>query len=331
MTARWFAVVTSAVIAGAGLVATAPAASAADDYDVTVTLSPSPHVDDNIVVSGKVTEKGSTNGVSGAAVTVTRTDPSVTGAALPLTTTGSDGSYTVTDPMPAVRGTVTYAVHAAMATLSGDGSASTYVHRIPTTLTIEPGRTIKLFGRSVRVTAHLGTTFTNRAVTITARRYDGITRTISSGDVDATTGNRSATYIMRMRTRFTARFAGDDKYAPAAAYAVVRARAVLTERLRGYYASANGYRIYHPGDSPELDARLWPHLHRVCLYFRAQYHSGGRWHNASLSPCVRTDAEARAAALLNNALSLPYRLRTEWRGNVYALANHGPWLRLRFH
>ena len=332
MTARLFAVLTSSIVAATGMVVAAPSASAAGDYDVTVTLSPSsPHVDDNIVVSGVVTEAGTSNAVSGASVTIMRTDPSVSAAALPPTVTGSDGTYSVTDQMPAVRGTVTYAVQAAMATFSGDGSASTYVHRIPTSLTIAAGRSIKLYGHGVKLTAHLGTTFTNRAVTITARPYDGDPRVIASGDVDATSGDKSATYTMRRRTRFTARFSGDDKYAPAAVYVVVRARAVLTERLRGYYASSNGYRIYHPGDSPELDARLWPHLHRVCLYFRAQYRSGGKWHNASLSPCVRTDGEARAAALLNNALSLPYRLRAEWRGNVLALANHGPWMHLRFH
>jgi hypothetical protein len=329
--ARLLGVLTCGVFAATGIVAAAPSAAAAGELEVTVHLSPSPHVDDKLVVSGVVQDAGTHEPVQGAAITIMRTDPNGTQPAfMPVMPTGTDGAYSATDEQPAVRGTVSYAVHSTTGTASGDGSASTYVNRLATSLHIAASRSIVVTGRQVRLTAHLGPTWTNRAVTIYALPYDRVRKAITTGDVDPTSGDRSATYRMSRRTRFTARFAGDDKYAPAAVYVIVRARAVLNERLRGSYATSGAYHLYRAGRSPELDARLWPNQYHVCLYFRAQYYSNRAWHYASLSPCVRTAADGRAAALLNNALQLPYRLRAEWRGNTVALANHGPWLHLRF-
>jgi hypothetical protein len=224
---------------------------------------------------------------------------------------------------------VTYAVHATTGATSGDGSASTFVKRLPANLTISASRKLVATGHRVRVTAHLGSMTTNRRVTIYARPYDRDRQTIGSGVVDAS-GDLSATYLVSRRTRFIAAVGGDQTYRPATVSVVVRARAIIREKLRGYYATSGAYRVYHRGDSPELDARLWPNQVHVCLFFRAQYHSGGKWHNASLSPCVRTDVDGRAAALLHNARALPYRLRAEWHGSIVSVAHHGPWLRLRF-
>jgi len=329
--ARLLGVLSAAAFVATG-VAVAPAAVAAGSYTVRVDLPANPHVDDKLVVSGRVVD-ASQMPVADAAITMTRTDS--TGADQPVamampTTTGADGSYSVTDEQPAVWGKVTYAVHAMTLTESGDGSGSVFVHRLPTALSIKASRSIVTFRHSVRVTAHLGTASqTIHPVTIYALPYGGVKKEIASGTVDAN-GNESATRTVYRRTRFIAHIDGDDKYAPANAYVSVRARAVVGERLRGYYATSGAYRIYHPGRTPELDARLWPNQYHVCLYFRAQYYSNRAWHYASLSPCVRTAADGRAAALLNNALRLPYRLRAEWRGNTVAAANHGRWLHLRF-
>lgn len=323
MIARWLTALACALTVSAGMVAAAPAALAAETIDVSVAPDP-PHVDESVVITATVT------GGTPASLQVTRTDRDGQRTPFMATPTGTPGVYAGNDPLPAVQGTITYDVTDPADSTSTPGHASVHVQGLPTSLSIKASRSIVLFRHSVGLTAHLGTTFTNRSVSIYARPYDGVRTRIATGDVNATSGNLSATYTMHRRTRFIAEFAGDDKYAPASVYVIVRARAVLTERLRGYYSTSGAYRLYHPGDNPELDARLWPHQHRVCLYFRAQYRSGGSWHNASLSPCVRTDSEARAAAVLHNALSLPYRLRAEWRGNALAVANHGPWQHLRF-
>jgi hypothetical protein len=320
--ARCWAALTCAALVAVGVVAGAPSALAAESIAVSIAPS-SPHVRDMLVVTATV---------SGASMlppslTVTRMDRSGT-SMFTATPTGTAGDYSGNDPMPAVWGTLTYTVDDP--TSGSQGHASTYVNRLPTNLTIAASRRVVVTGHRVTVTAHLGSVTSNRAVTIYARPYARDRRVIGSGPVDPTSGDRSATYTVSRRTRFIAHFGGDQTYRPKTVHVVVLARAVVREHLRHYYATSGRYRIYHPGDSPELDARLWPNQQHVCLYFRAQYHSGGSWHNASLSPCVRTNADGRAAALLNNALRLPYRLRAEWRGNVVALASRGPWLRLRF-
>jgi hypothetical protein len=318
--ARFVGVLTAAAFVATGLTV-APDAFAAETIVVRIT-PPSPQVDDTLTLIATVSE------AMPASLSVTRTDRNNNQTMFMALPTGNAGEYSMPDPGPPVWGHLSYVVKDVPRDVQG--STSVFVSRLPTALSIKASRRIVTFRHGVRVTAHLGTTQTNRRVTIYARPYNGDRRTIGSGTVDPTSGNRSATFTVLRRTLFRAHFSGDGTYAPANAYVVVRARAVLRERLRHYYATSGGYRIYHPGASPELDARLWPRQQGVCLYFRAQYHSGGSWRNASLSPCVRTDTDALAAALLHNALALPYRLRAEWRGNHIAAASHGPWLRLRF-
>lgn len=322
MIARWFAVLTCAAFVTAGGVAVAPSALAAESIAVTVTPS-SPHVDDMLVVTATVS--GATTPPPSLAVTRTNHDGSQ--SMFSLQPTPTSGEYSGQDPLPAVWGTTTYVV--TDPTTNVTGQASVYVRRLNPKVTIAASKTLVTFGHPVRVTAHLGSATTTRTLTIYARPYDRDRTRIASGVVDAQ-GNLSASYTMHRRTRFIVTFAGDDRYYPTSAYVVVRARAVIYDHLSGYYDTSGAYRIYHDGDSPELDARLFPNLYHVCLYFRAQYYSGGRWHRASVSPCVRTGAAGRAAALLNNALALPYRLRAEWRGSTTATAAHGPWRHLRF-
>ena len=322
MIARWFAVLTCGAFVTAGSVAVAPSALAAESIAVTVSPS-SPHVDDLLVVSASVS--GATTPPPSLAVTRTNRDGSQ--SMFSLSPTATSGDYSGQDPVPAMWGSTTYVV--TDPTTNVTGQTSVYVRRLNPHVTITASKPSVTFGQTVRVTGHLGSATTTRTLTIYARPYQLDRKRIARGAVDAQ-GNLSASYTMHRRTRFIVSFAGDDRYYPTSAYVIVRVRAVVHDHLSGYFATSGRYRIYHTGDSPELDARLFPNLYHVCLYFRAQYYSGGAWHRASVSPCVRTDAAGRAAALLNNALALPYRLRAEWHGSTTARAAHGPWRRLRF-
>lgn len=322
MIARCFAVLTSAVLLTSAAVASAPSALAAEGIVVNVTPS-SPHVDDLLVVTATVS--GATTPPPSLAVT--RTNRDGTQSMFSLSPTGTSGDYSGQDPVPAMWGTTKYVV--TDPTTNVTGQASVYVRRLNPRVSIAASKPSVTFGQTVRVTGHLGSATTTRTLTIYARPYELDRKRIARGPVDAQ-GNLSVSYTMHRRTRFIASFAGDDRYYPTTAYVIVRARAVIHDHLSGFFDTSGGYRIYHSGDSPELDARMFPNLYHACLYFRAQYYSGGAWHRASVSPCVRTDAAGRAAALLNNALALPYRLRAEWRGSTTARAAHGPWRRLRF-
>lgn len=318
---RLLALAGCAAFVTAGFVVTAPVAVAAESIAVSITPS-APEVDDMLVVHATV------SGASAppASLQVTGTDAAKRQHAFTATLTQS-GDYAGTDPLPATWGRVTYHV-ADMG--NATGTASIYVRRHVTSLTIKRQSRVVSAGHLARVTAHLGTTDTNRKVTIYARPYKRDRSQIKSGDVDATSGNLSASYTMSRRTRFIAHFTGDAKYRPAAAYVVVLARAVVHEHLRGGYATENGYRLFHVSDNPVLAVHLLPEMDGVCLQFRAERYFSGRWHKVAVG-CVRTDADGRAIGVLTgDHHDDPYRVRARWRGTFAVLGQAGAWQRLKF-
>jgi hypothetical protein len=323
MRTRLCALVGCAVFVGAGFAVVAPDAFAAESISATITPS-APEVDDILVVHATV---------SGAvpppaSLSVTGTDAAHRQHAFTAMPTGTTGDYSGTDPLPAVWGKVTYQV-ADMTNATGE--ASTYVRRHVPVLTIRRQHGVVSAGRLARVTAHLGTTDTNRRVRIYAHPYDRDRTRIAAGDVDATSGNLSATYRMARRTRFAVRFGGDAKYRPASTHVVVLARAVVHEHLRGGYATSGSYRLYHVSANPVLAAHLLPEMDGVCLRFRAERYFNGGWHLVAVG-CVRTDPDGRAIGVLDgdHHLNSPYRVRARWPGSFAVLAKSGTWQKLKF-
>jgi hypothetical protein len=322
--ARLLALAGCAVVVSSGFAVVTPASAAATET-ISVSLSPAaPEVDDMIVVHAAVSDATTPP----TSLSVTGTDAAHRQHAFTAMPT-QNGDYAGTDPLPGVRGTVTYTVTDTMT--GAQGQISVYVHRHLTSLRITRDRMVVPAGRLAKVTVHLGTTDSNRSVTIYARPYKRDIRQISSGDVDATSGNRSASYRMSRRTRFIARFAGDLKYRPARDYVVVLARAVVIEHLRGGYATDGAYRLFHGSANPVLGVHLLPELDGVCLRFRAERHYSGAWHLVAVG-CVRTDAEGRAIGVLtgDHHIDSPYRVRARWPGTYALLTKAGAWRYLKF-
>ena len=149
---------------------------------------------------------GSTTGAR--TLSVSRSQGGVT-TMLASVTTADNGVYGFTDT-PVSSGTVSYTV-----TFGGDAthlpssaSQGVQIRLNATSLTISATR---LAGTHVTVTAHLGTTYTNRTVTIAANGT-----TIASGTVN-TDGDLTTTIKAKSGTTFVATFSGDAWYAPASA------------------------------------------------------------------------------------------------------------------
>ncbi|HET7531434.1 MAG TPA: hypothetical protein VFJ98_10785, partial [Mycobacteriales bacterium] len=303
---------------------------------IAATTTKPAHTGDPVTVSGTV---GSTIDPFTTAPTVqlSRTDLAGRHADIASQQAGPDGSFTFTDSHQVggrtIGGPVTYTVSFAGddAHRAASHSVRLTIPRQPTSISIHSNRSTFGYGGLARIRVHLGVnpTFNSKRVAVYLTPYQGRRVRIANRDVDAD-GNLAMSHRVYRRSTFMAVFAGDFLHEPARDSVTVRAHGRITERLRGFYGSTGGYRLYHPGSSPELDGRLWPHQSGVCLIFRAQYHSNGAWHTASTSPCVSTNSEGRAAALLNNALDLPYRLRAEWRGSTLSMATHGAWMKLKF-
>jgi hypothetical protein len=284
-------------------------------------------VGDQLGVSGVVTDSATGSPVPVVSVTIQRSDPG--GPYQPVVVmTDSNGAYTYSDPLPAVWKELKYTV-SLTSDMSQSGTASVWVHRLATTLTIGAGKSMVRFGHDVRVTAHLGTTDTNRTVGIYARPYRLDRRLVVKHAVDAN-GNLSATPTVHRRTTYIARFAGDAKYKPARARVLVLARALVTDHLYGGYATVNGVRLYHSTGVPVLTAHLHPELEGRCLWFKAQRRSNGAWHTVAVR-CFRTDQYGHARAEFKNVrLDSRYRVRARFRGSMAAASAAGQWYRLEF-
>jgi hypothetical protein len=242
----------------------------------------------------------------------------------------SSGHYSFTDT-PDVYGQVTWTV-----TWHGSSDVSGHqtvtVTRKGTSLSLAISADRVRAGRTVRLTAHQGSPTTDRTVSIYATPSGQKRELVERGDVDGN-GDLQASYDVTRRTKFVAKFHGDDTYAPAKVRQIVHVRAQVGDQLHGYYDSSGGYRLYHVGSDATVVAHLLPELADVCLYFRAQRRYAGAWHTTSVSPCFRTGSGGAARGQLggdNAQVDSPYRLRAEWRGSRAALADNGPWRKLRF-
>jgi DNA-binding beta-propeller fold protein YncE len=200
-----------------------------------------------------------------------------------------------------------------------------------TGLTIAAGQRSYAYGATAVVSAHLGTTDTNRFVSIYVTPYEGTPRLLKRARVDAT-GTLLAHARVFKRTTFTATFAGDADSLPARATVVVGVHARVTNALRHYYARSGIYHLYHVGTDPALVATVAPNEAGECLYFRAQQQIGGAWRALESSSCVTLDPHSRAAAYLGppHTAGEHVRLRAEWRTHDGSAVSFGTWQYARF-
>jgi hypothetical protein len=318
-----------AVAAVAAAVLALPAAAAAESMSAHVTTD-HPVVDQELDIAGQVT------GAASYPVTVTTTRDDSTGTATPVGTpvmTDDQGNFSVRDTPPA-RGHVTYHLSADGGAATADVTTTVAGKRADLTLRASPSMADA--DSSVHVVAHLDSPTTNRNVTIYARPYQGSKQQIDSGPVDAK-GDRSTNRRIERRTTFIAVFAGDDTYTPARATAVVQARAVIDEHLKGGYATSHGRRLYHENDNPVIRVNMLPERKYHCIRFRAQHRHRGHWVGSAVSDCHNGDGETDGAGRVigtfygpDHIVGVPYRLRAEWRGTKAVRGRHGEWQRLEF-
>ncbi|MGW5279257.1 hypothetical protein ACWERI_07325 [Streptomyces collinus] len=275
---------------------------------------------------------------TGEKVTVSRTDAAHTTAPVKWTApVGADGTVTVKDT-PAVGGAVTYTVdYPGDAThRAATASAVVQVSRATTALTVGTNASSYAYGATAAVTAHLGTTYDGRTVSVWATPAGGRRTLVKTGTVDAK-GNLAAAYEVTRRTVFTASFAGDQRYAPATATRTADAYAKVAQTLAGYYTSTKygttTYRVYHRTAKPQVTATVTPGKPGQCQRFQAQEYAGGAWHTLTTSDCFALDAHSTAVTRLSltDAVGHRFRVRSEYvhaRTDSGNLSTWGGWLYL---
>ncbi|NNN36866.1 Ig-like domain repeat protein [Streptomyces sp. S3(2020)] len=189
-----------------------------------------------LTVKGTVTSKVALP--AGAQLTVTRTDlESPNGKALAAVTVKADGTYSFTDTPPSggkVKYTVKYAGDAEHAARTASDTVD--VSRAKTTLTLNNNGKVYSYGKDVKFTAHLGTTYKNRKVEIWADPFGGdkANKLVKSGTVNSS-GNLSVTLDLKRDTKVTAKFLGDARYAPKTASSTVGAKVKVSTAVSKHY------------------------------------------------------------------------------------------------
>ncbi|MFF7237575.1 Ig-like domain repeat protein [Streptomyces collinus] len=268
-----------------------------------------------LTVKGKVTSKAALP--AGTRLTVTRTDlDSPKGKALPSVTAKADGTFSFTDTPPA-GGKVTYTVacagdadHAA-----GSGSDSVAVSRAKPALTVNNGGKVYAYGKNVKFTAHLGTTYKNRTVEIWADPFgsDKPNKLVKSGKVDSS-GNLSVTLDLKRDAKVTAKFAGDSRYQPRSATSTVGARVSVSTSVSGHYKAKSAwghtYYFFHKNKNPMFTTKMPYYPHRKQRFDFQVYYQGKWYPGDSQYFALGTDGRSRVQVTGNHAEDVGWRFRT---------------------
>ncbi|MFD8419816.1 hypothetical protein [Streptomyces sp. NPDC059668] len=203
----------------------------------------------------------------------------------------ADGSFALHDT-PQAGGTNTYAFSYDGGTsyLPVTASAKVQVSRTIPSLSLTTDAKSYHSGATVKLTAHLGTTYDSRVVTL----YDqpaGKPRTqLKSGRVDAH-GNLVTTYKVTRNTVFSAAFAGDDRYAPR----TVTAGAALTPTVRTAMqwpltttrVGSTTYQVFYKSEATMgFDLQVTPRQSGGCETVYVEHYSSGAWHQVTSGTCV---------------------------------------------
>ncbi|MEW2129065.1 Ig-like domain repeat protein [Streptomyces sp. NPDC005435] len=237
-----------------------------------------------LTVTGRLTSK--TLPAAGTALTVTRTDAeSPNGKALPAVKTKANGTFSFTDTPPA-GGKVTYKVAYAgdPAHAPASGSDAVTVSRKAPALSLNNDGKLYSYGKDVTFTAHLGTTYTNRAVSLYADPFgsDKPKKLLKTAKVDSK-GNLSATVDMTRDTTVTAVFGGDARYAGKTVKSVAYAKAKLSTAVSHHYKTgrigSHTYYYFHKSTDPVVTTTMNYYQGRS-QHFELEVYYQGTWYQS---------------------------------------------------
>ncbi|WP_317447909.1 Ig-like domain repeat protein [Streptomyces collinus] len=267
-----------------------------------------------LTVKGKVTSKVALP--AGTRLTVTRTDlDSPKGKSLPSVTAKADGTFSFTDTPPA-GGKVKYTVASAgdAEHAAGSGSDSVAVSRAKPALTVDNNGKVYAYGKDVKFTAHLGTTYKNRTVEIWADPFgsDKPNKLVKSGKVNSS-GNLSVTLDLKRDTKVTAKFAGDSRYQSRSATSTVGAKVSVSTSVSNHYKAKSAwghtYYFFHKNKNPMFTTKMPYYPHRAQRFDFQVYYQGKWYPGDSQYFALGTDGRSRVQVTGNHAEDVGWRFR----------------------
>ncbi|WP_344049658.1 hypothetical protein [Planotetraspora silvatica] len=273
---------------------------------------------------------------AGTKVTVVRSLAGSTSTAKFTASVAANGGFTVTDTPKAV-GAYTYsAVYAGDAGRApAQATRKVTITRIPTSLTLTANASTYNYGGSAKVTAHLGTTYTGRTLSIYAQAYGSTTKKLLKKAKVDSHGNLAVSSALTRSTTFSAVFAGDVRYAPVTVTRKVHTRARVSASLSGFYSSkyygSTKYRVYHHTHTLDVSVTVAPNKKGQCVKLQIQEYYQGGWHSSLTTGCgkLTSTSAIRGHLGLSQATGGRYRVRAYYvqgGSDTSNVSTYGSWL-----
>jgi hypothetical protein len=287
-----------------------------------------------LTVTGKLTSK--TLLPAGTALKVTRTDvESPGGKALPAVRTKADGGFSFTDTPPA-GGKVTYKVsYAGDATHTpASGSDAVDVSRKAPALSLNNNGTLYSYAKKATFTAHLGTTYKNRTVSIYADPFgsDKPKKLLKTAKVNAR-GDLSATVVMTRDTTVTAVFTGDARYAPktvkSTGYARVKVSTAVSKHYKTGKIGSTTYHYFRKKTDPVFTTTMNYYAGRK-QHFQLQVYYQGSWYDSGSEYfALGTNGKSAVSLEAPGESGIRARMRSSYvngsSGDTINSTTHGAW------
>jgi len=280
---------------------------------LTLTGPSTGEVTKSVTLAGSLT-LGGTAAPAGTAVSIARSESGSTTVQDFSVTTNAEGDFSLTDTPPgAGQYTYTASYVGTSTTAPATASQSVTVTTLPASLTVTASPSTATYRPTVKVTARLGATDTNRTVSIYAQPYGSTARILlKTGEVNSS-GTLTVSYLAAHSTRFTADFTGDADYAPATATATAFVRAKVSESISGYYRSkrmhGQTYREYHPKKTLKINVAVAPNKSGECVEFAIEIFAQGAWHSQVTSCGALTKASTLTVGVRLTKADVGYRFR----------------------
>jgi hypothetical protein len=226
------------------------------------------------------------------AVHVVKTDPAhPSGYSVGTVPVAADGTFAFHDT-PQVGGANTYAFtyDGGTSYLPVTASAKVQVSRATPSLSVTTDKKSYGPGATAKVTAHLGTTYNSRVVTLYVQPVGKSRTQLASGKVDAH-GNLVAHSKVTRNTAFSAVFAGDYRYAPrtvtTSATVTPTVRTDMQYPLATTRIGSTTYQVFYKSEvNMGFDIQITPHQAGGCMSVYLEHYYSGAWHQAASQSCV---------------------------------------------
>jgi WD40 repeat protein len=198
---------------------------------------------------------------------------------------------------------------------------------LATTTSLSVSSSTVTYGHAVTLKAHVSGARSGR-IAFYKTPYSGTRTLIKSVSVNDS-GNASISTKPARKTRYAARFEGNDKYdASTSAGRTVSVRARTRVALTGFYARSGRYKLYRAGQNPAVKGTVAPNHAGSSLKFVAQVYYAGAWRSTATATFTISSDGSAYAQLIGPSRGT-YRVQTRFGGDADHLGSKSRWAYLK--